>query len=174
MDAFEQLIATLFRRMGYWIRADFRVELDRGNRPQIDLLAYRPKENLLRICECKSWMESAGVTFRHFERPDAKDDRLWLFNDDRRRENVLAHLTQQLVDADLCLPDPKIKLCLACGHIANETDRAKISSHFESKGWILFDENQICDELAKAAGKRKYEDDLAVIVAKLLIKSNRH
>ena len=74
MDAFEQIVARVFDRDGYWIKQSFKVDL-RGDekrligthsmpRPEIDLLAFRPCENLVHVIECKSYLDNPGVSVK--------------------------------------------------------------------------------------------------------------
>jgi hypothetical protein len=61
MDSFEDLLSTLFNRKGYWTKTNFKVELTKEEkvkighpsspRWEIDLIAYKPKENELLVIE---------------------------------------------------------------------------------------------------------------------------
>ncbi len=95
MYAFESVVATILEREGFWVRASFKVALSREDkhaigRPSsprwgIDVIAYRPGDKLLWIVECKSYLDSRGVT-RHGFTP--AQPRLKLFNDATLREVV--------------------------------------------------------------------------------------
>jgi hypothetical protein len=73
MDAFERVVAELFWARNYWVRTSVKVELTKAQkveldnhsmpRPEIDLVAYRAAENELLVLECKSYLNSRGVTF---------------------------------------------------------------------------------------------------------------
>ena len=74
MDAFEDVVAGLLEREGYWIRRSFKVELtkaekrrvDKASAPRwkIDLIAYKPSTSTILAVECKSFLNSMGV-FHH-------------------------------------------------------------------------------------------------------------
>ena len=81
-------------------------------------------------------------------------------------------MLRQLCERDSCLPNPSVKLCLAAGHIADKSDRKALTKHFEQKGWRLFDEDWAFEQLGKAATSR-YENDVAHVVAKLLVRRKR-
>jgi hypothetical protein len=66
MDAFENLIAMLLRRDGYWTTTSVKVELTKDekksiNRPsnprwEIDVVAYKGATNQILAVECKSYL----------------------------------------------------------------------------------------------------------------------
>jgi hypothetical protein len=68
------------------------------------------------------------------------------------------------------LPDPDVRLCLAAGHIASERDRGWLRSHFEAKGWELWDEHWLVEGLQVLA-KESYENQVSSVVAKLFIRN---
>jgi len=72
----------------------------------------------------KSYLDSRGVALRAFNGSDAKcAERFKLFSDDNLRNVVFGRLRQQFADSGACFPNATVKLCLACGRIATETDR---------------------------------------------------
>jgi len=186
MDAFENLVASLLEREGYWVRARFKVNLTREEKRKIgrsssprwelDIVAYKGDTNEVRVVECKSYLDSRGVTFRDLAFPDSERPNLYkLFNDDALRAVVFDRLMSQLVEAGSCKPDPTVRLCLAAGTIATETDREQLSQHFDRKGWILLDRRWLVDAL-KTAADGGFEDDVASVVAKLILRpaAERH
>jgi hypothetical protein len=82
MDAFESLIASLLEREGFWVRSGVKVELTKEEkriigRPssprwELDLVAYKGGINELRVVECKSYLDSRGVSIQAV---DGSDDR---------------------------------------------------------------------------------------------------
>ena len=74
MDAFESVISMLLRREGYWTISNFKVELTKDEKQQIgrhttprwelDLIADNGLTNKVLVVECKSFLDSTGVTFR--------------------------------------------------------------------------------------------------------------
>jgi hypothetical protein len=175
MDAFESLVAMFLKREGYWTSTSFKVELTRQEkidialpscpRWEIDVLAYKGSTNELLAVECKSFLDSAGVTFRHGKFEPEK--RYKLFVGERIWPVVKRRLKRQLFSRGACAKSPKVTLCLAAGHIANKSDRKGLEAHFASRGWRLLDENWLRERLDEAS-QSGYENDVAHVVAKLL------
>jgi len=62
-----------------------------------------------------------------------------------------------------------VKLCLACGRIATDADRAGLHKHFAERGWELWDEPWLREHLKRMSG-RSYENQVSAVVAKLLLR----
>ena len=77
MDAFEQLVSEILWMEGYWVRTSVKVKLtpaeqrqiDRPSSPrwELDIVAYSGRDNLLKIIECKSYLDSRGVKLHAFD-----------------------------------------------------------------------------------------------------------
>lgn len=169
----------LLRHNGYWTTPSFKVELTKAEkrkigrfstpRWEIDLVAYCGKTNEVLAIECKSFLDSRGVVFRsgQFEPPK----RYKMFTDADLRKVVLKRLRKQLVKTGACPKNPRIRLCLAVGKMAKGTDQEAMKKLFDAKGWRLFDDTWICGQLITAS-KKGYENDIAFIVSKLLLRNN--
>jgi len=178
MDAFESIIATILDRDGFWVRTSFKVALTKAekreiNRPssprwELDVVAYRPADNLLWVVECKSFLDSRGVAFKGLDPETGGSSRYKLFNEPKTREVVFRRMVQQLTDAGSICANPDIHLCLAAGKIvASDSDR--LHSLFETNGWLLFDREWITDRLLKLAADG-YDNAVASVTAKLLFR----
>lgn len=179
MDAFEGLISMLLRHDGYWTTPSFKVDLTKEEKRRIrrassprwelDVVAYKGSTNEVLAVECKSFLDSTGVIFRNgtFE----PERRYKLFTDDVLRSVVLERIAKQLQDTGACAPSPRVRLCLAAGKIARKSDRNGLLQHFASKGWLLFDLCWVRERLLKAS-QRGYENDVAFVVSKLLLRSD--
>jgi hypothetical protein len=175
MDAFEEIVAGLFRRNGFWTWQGYKVKLTPEDkraigkpsmpRPEIDVLAYRPSENQLLWIECKSYLDSLGVTIDGFNISDGAPSRFKVFTSKQYRDVVSFNLIEQLSKSGLILPYPQLKYCLVAGKV-HERSRAALVAHFQQNGWLLYDEVWIRERLAELSGLG-YEDDVAIIVAKL-------
>jgi hypothetical protein len=130
-------------------------------------LGYQGSTNQVLVVECKSYIDSRGVMFRHgnFE----PEKRYKLFTNPGLRSVALNRLALQLQTTRSCAPSPTIKLCLAAGNIAAKTDREELAQHFEANNWGLFDEAWVRREL-RAAADTGYENDVAFVVSKLLLR----
>lgn len=178
MDAFEHLVSEILWEKGFWVRTSVKVDLTKEDklrigkfhapRWEIDIVAYSGHDNTLRVIECKSYIDSAGVSAKFFRSSYKKPFKL--FTDDALRETVFAQLVKQFVSSGACKPEPKVILCFAAGHIAGENDRAWIRDHFNEQGWELWDETWLIDGLTSIANK-SYENQVSAVVAKLFIRN---
>jgi hypothetical protein len=180
MDAFEQVISDILRIQGYWVQSSFKVELTKPEkrsigRPanprwELDIVAYKGRENVLRVVECKSYLDNPGVRLSAFDgTSDLHAARFKLFNGPKLRRVVFGRLCRQLVKAGACRKNPQLRLTLACGKIRNR-DREAIRAHFLKKGWDLWDESWLRERLADMA-KQGYANQISTVVAKLLLRA---
>jgi hypothetical protein len=138
----------------------------------LDVVAYRGRDNDLRVVECKSFLDSPGVECTAFNGTNpAAAKRYKLFCDATLRRVVLGRLKQQLVAAGFCAQDPTVRLCLAAGKIRG--DETWLRSHFEANGWLLVGPDSIRSEL-RALRDAGYENSVAAIVTKLLLRDGDH
>jgi hypothetical protein len=133
LAAFEQLVSEILWMEGYWVR--------HHRDGSLIFVACRGGDNLLRVVECKSYLDSAGVALRAFDGNDERfAKRFKLFGDRQLRNVVFWRLRQQFAASGACKPAPVVKLCLACGRIASNADREGLNRLFAQKGWELWDE----------------------------------
>ncbi|MFN7843512.1 MAG: hypothetical protein ACK5YR_25645 [Pirellula sp.] len=178
MDSFESIVATILERDGFWVRTSMKVELtkaekreiDRPSSPrwEIDVVGYRAGDNLLRVVECKSYLDSGGVNISAFDTTSKFSGRFKLFNEPTTREVVFRRLVAQLVASKAITPNPKIELCLAAGKIVNG-NVDPIRSHFQAMGWLLFDPEWLRQKLLNIAADG-YDNAIAAVTAKLLLR----
>lgn len=176
MDAFEQLMASLLNHKGFWVKQSYKVVLTKDEKKKIgrpsaprwelDLIAYQPRTNELWVVECKSFLDSYGVWIDNFKNP-ADQDQYKLFNEEILRDTVFSRMVIQLAEQQLVRPNPRIKLCLAAGHVRENKNRGELKEYFADKGWKLLDEKWILESLATAS-ETSYENDVAFVVAKIL------
>jgi len=177
MNAFEQIVAMLLHRQGYWVQTSYKVELTRQDkrrmglpsspRWEIDVLAYRSVGNLVLAIECKSFLNSPGVKYPAFAGQTVKGpDRYKLFTRPKVRKTVLARLAAQLHDRKLARANPKVQLCLAAGHIY-KGDEQLIRKHCARNGWRLFAPDWIAEKLSSLSDSA-YENEVATVAAKLV------
>ena len=112
MNAFEQIVAGLFRAQGYWTINSHRVTLwpaekvEIGTpsmpRPELDILAYKGLTNELLWIECKSYLDSGGVRYESFIDPDNPGyKRYKVFNYPVYRDVITRALIRQTVSNGL-------------------------------------------------------------------------
>ena len=182
MDAFEQVVSEIPGTVGLWVRTSINVELTpkqkaligRPTSPrwELDIVAYSGLENLLYAVERKSYLNSRRVTFAGLTGADtATAGRYKLFSkaNDTLRKVVFDRLKTQLNEppTTASLPNPKVRLCLACEHIASAGDRKNCAIIRGARNWELWDEDWPREHL-QGMGKSKYENQVSHAVAKLL------
>ena len=165
MNAFEQIVAMLLHRQGYWTQISYKVELTRQDKKrmglpssprwEIDVLAYRPVGNVVLAVECKSFLNSPGVRYLAFSGHTVKRaDRYKLFTQPKVRKVVLARLAAQLHERKLARANPKVQLCLAAGHI-RKGDEPLIRKHCARNGWRLFAPDWFAEQFGSLAGSER-------------------
>ena len=178
MDAFESIVATILRLDGYWVHRLVRVPLTAQEkrrlgqpslpRPELDLVAYKPRSNELLVVECKSFLDSQGVHSSGFTDPNAQSfKRYKLFNDPRLWRTVRRALVRHLRQLGACCARPVVRLCLTTGHIATPLHRLRLRAHFAKHRWELLDDIEIARRL-RDSSDTTYADDVAIVAAKIL------
>jgi hypothetical protein len=177
MMSFEYLAATLLEDEGFWTRTRFKVPISKeekralGNpsmpRPEVDVIAYRPRTNELRLVECKSYLDSGGVSVALLT-PDSKQaSRLKVFHNNSLRNLVERRVSEVLMETGaLRESQPEIRWELFAGRI-KPGEEARVLRLIEAGGWQLRGPQSIADALRRFAS-RGYEDELATVVTKLL------
>ena len=180
MDAFEQLVAELLWDEGHWVQTSVKVRLtpedkaaiERKSCPawELDVVSYQGKTNTLFVLECKSFLDSTGVTFKELQPGEGKSDGKYkLFCEAGLREVVFARLARQSVEAGLCQEGVNVRLGIAVGKFKNG-DEPKIRALFESQGWTLYGPDWLRERLGRLSG-RSYQNQVSSVVAKLLLRN---
>ena len=176
MDAFESVVAAILQRQGFWTLTSVKVELTKEEkrtigrhsspRWELDVVAYRGRDNELHVVECKSFLDSPGVECSAFDGSNVEAQKRYkLFCEATLRKVVFGRLSAQLVAAGFCPSNPSLRLCLAAGKIRGSEEW--LQSHFEKKGWLLLGPEHIRTELRKLRDSG-YENSVAAVVTKLL------
>jgi hypothetical protein len=202
MDAFEQIVAEVFKSQNYWVQPSVKVILTNTDReaiartnfesnpevnwerhlknarglprPEIDLVAYKPQENKLLVIECKSYIDSKGVQAHAFVNPQHKDaERYKLFTRPGYRQVVFQRLLQQFMQTGLILQGAELQLCLACGKISNENTRNLLRDHFLQNGWQIFDDRFFRVQMTQIANGA-YENSILSVLVKILFGPNQN
>ncbi|HSV58140.1 MAG TPA: hypothetical protein VLJ19_04510 [Variovorax sp.] len=182
MSSFEQLIKGMLEEDGFWVRSSYKVNLTASEkqkigRPtsprwEIDLLAYRGSTNEILVVECKSYLDSAGVTYKSLCEEGRYSGRYKLFTEPVLRKVVCDRIRKQLVEEQAVRPRPSITLCLAAGNIRSDEEHRKIAVVFARRNWRLFDRHWMFDKLQSAADGG-YEVNVATAVSKLILNEPR-
>ncbi len=179
MQAFEALVGEILEAEGYWVRQSYKVlltkeekrEIGRPSSPrwEVDVLAYRARDNHVLAVECKSYLDSPGVNLEDILGGGRYADRYKLFTEPELCKVIFRRIATDLVTAGLCRVNPRIQLALAAGRL--KSDQASLHAHFRDKGWLLFDPEWVCEQLKKAT-KNSYTNSVAVMVAKMLLRKS--
>jgi len=181
VDAFESVVAAILQRQGFWTLTSVKVELTKEEkraigrhsspRWELDVVAYRGKDNEIRVVECKSFLDSPGVECGAFDGSNKDAEKRYkLFCEDTLRRVVFGRLEQQLVSGGFCARNPTVRLCLAAGKIRG--DETWLKGHFDSRGWLLFGPAYIRQELKKLRDSG-YENSVAAVVTKILMRDGK-
>ena len=179
MDHFESIISTLLEAEGYWVRRSFKVNLTKEEkckigkpsipRPEIDLLALHFSSNGILALEAKSFLDSPGVKLAQLqEEHEVPVGRYKLFTSQRYRSVVLSRLLQDLIAFNMANSDTKITLGLAAGKVYQGQSR-QIREFMNKKNWLFWSPEDIKHKVT-ALAERGYENDMAIIAAKILMR----
>ena len=181
MDAFEQVIASILQRQGYWTLINVKVPITKGEKRQIgrhssprwelDVVAFRASTNELLIVECKSYLDSHGVDCAAFDATKSDTpSRYKLFCEPKLFKVVAKRLVESFMKQGFLASEPKVRLCLAAGKIRGET--SVLEERFAKSGWKLFSPEWIQANLKQLAGDG-YENSVAAVVAKILTREKK-
>lgn len=179
MDHFESIISTLLEAEDYWIRRSFKVKVTKEEkrhigkhsipRPEIDLLALHFSRNEVVAFEVKSFLDSPGVKLAQLqEEHEVPEGRFKLFTSERYRSIVLSRLLQDLIACGMANKDTKVLLGLAAGKVY-QGQSGPIRELMENRKWIFWSPEDIKHKVT-ALAKRDYENDPAIITAKILMR----
>ena len=182
MDYFEEIACKILEEKGYWIRRSFKVELTKAEkrnigkhsipRPEIDILAYDQKSNMVIVVEAKSYFDSPGVRYEYLiQKHMIPQGRYKLFTSNRYRRIVFRRLNRQLIDIGMINSDTVITLGLIAGNVyKRESEKIKIYFLKKKPKWYFWgpDEVRGC---VKQFSEMGYENNPAVITAKILLSS---
>lgn len=182
MDAFERVVELLLEREGYWVRTSYKVKLTKEDKKEmgipssprweLDVVAYKPQDKSLLVVECKSFLNSPGVSYKSFSGISPKGAKRYkLFTRDQIRKVVFRRLQEQLSEEGTCVPLENIGLCLAAGHIRNGNEK-DIRDHCQRNGWRLMCPTEIAEKMKKLA-ESPYENDAVIVTAKLALRHPR-
>lgn len=177
MDSFETLIRLLLEQDDHWTLQSHKVALSKHARralgkpsmprSEIDLIAFKPRQNIALVVEVKSFLDSPGVKFEDLTaRFDTPTGRYKLFTCDAYRAAVFDQLRHDLIERGLCNRDTNFILGLAAGNTYRK-DTDAIADYFRKQGWFFLSPDQIREKTRQLA-KLGYENNPFVISAKLL------
>ena len=178
-DSFEHIVRTLLEQDGYWVRQSFKVDLTRAEkasigrptmpRPEIDLLALDFKRNRVTLVEVKSYLDSPGVALVDVKQShDTPQGRYKLFTCKKYEDVVIRSLRRMLELEGMANATTEFRLGLVFGRIASK-DALPLALYARSRRWFFWSAKQVKRRLV-AQSLRKYENDPAIISAKLLLR----
>lgn len=182
MDYFEGVIKTLLEHQGYWVRQSFKVCLTRAEkrrigkpsmpRPEIDLLAYKPGAKEVLALEVKSLLDSFGVNIKELTvRHKVPEGRYKVFTCRTYRSILTRGMKRDLVKSGMVGSAVRVKFGLVAGKVYR--DRSDVIQDFmESKGWVFWSPDNVRRLVAELAAKG-YDNDPAIITAKILLRDRR-
>jgi hypothetical protein len=184
VNAFEDIVKLYLEEEGYWVRQSVKVNRitkeDKRNlkkfsmpTPEIDIVAYKAKGNVLLLVEVKSYFDSYGVWYEALtDKSDRGYERFRLFTNEKYRKIITQRLFNEYFAEGLINSKTTVKYGLAAGKIhtyKSGSDEKRIRSYFDSKGWLLFSPKQIQEKVTKLADK-SWEDNIATLTAKIILR----
>ena len=184
MDAFETVVASILQRQGFWNMANVKVELTKEEkriigrhsspRWELDVVAYRGRDNEVRIVECKSFLDSAGVDCAAFNGTNPIFAKRYKLSATLRfAGSFFGGSKNNWLQQDFCREKPTMRLCLAAGKIrGGENEKAWLEHYFHKKKWILLGPDEIQKSL-KTLRDSGYENNVAAVVTKLILRNRK-
>ncbi|MFO7805005.1 MAG: hypothetical protein R6V30_04955 [Paracoccaceae bacterium] len=180
MDYFESLVRLLLERDHFWTRQSEKVNLTKPEkvatgkpsipRPEIDIVAFKPRENTILAMEVKSFLDSPGVRFNELKlESDETVGSYKLFTCPKYREIVFGRLLEDYRAEGLADANTTVRLGLAAGKIYAK-DELPLRNLFTSRDWLLWTPGQLAEKARKLAGVG-YENDPFVLLSKLLARN---
>jgi hypothetical protein len=180
VDYFEEVACKILEEDGYWIRRSFKVDLTKNEkarigkpstpRPEIDILAFDYKRNLVILVEAKSYLDSLGVKYESISAcHDISEGRYKLFTCKSYREVVIARLREQLIGLGMAKSGTTFTLGLVAGRVQQSKD-SEIEALFKENGWVFWSPAEVRERVAGLA-TIGYENHPAVITAKILLRT---
>jgi hypothetical protein len=184
MNAFEDIVKFYLEEEGYWVRQSVKVHrftkedkklLNNSSMPtpEIDIVAYKAKNNELILIEVKSYLDSYGVDCEEVMGINKDADRYKLFTHNALRQKIVQRLTEEYIDNGLINANTTVKFALAAGKIHNQAHENKIRKYFAdaSRQWILFSPSEIKKKISSLSEK-SYEDNVITTAVKLVTRNN--
>jgi len=179
MDHFEGLICTLLEAEGFWLRRSFKVNVTKEEkrvigkpsipRPEIDILAFRCCDNSVIAVEVKSFLDSPGLKLEELQaNHKVPEGRYKLFTTPDYRSIVLNRLHQDLLSCGMANKSTKVSLGLVVGKVYQGRSE-KIREHMAAQQMFFWAPEDIKCKVA-ALADRAYENDSAILVAKVLLR----
>jgi hypothetical protein len=179
VDHFEAIMKTLLEAENCWVCQSFKVNLTKKEkvkigkakmpRPELDLLALNFNKNEIYVIEAKSFLDSPGVriadlTGRHHH----PEGRYKLFTSSHYRNIVFSRLRVDLRKRGMANNATKLILTLAAGKVARGNGES-VHKFLKSKKFDFWSPERIKEKVTKLAD-RKFENDSAIITAKILLR----
>lgn len=179
MDAFEGIVAKYFEHKGFWVRRSVKIELSKEEkrsvgkpsmpRPEIDLVAFNIKKNILWLVEVKSFIDSYGVRFRGVSGQDEKDAKRYkIFTKENYQELLTRKIFMEYSQKGLIDSETKINYALVAGKVYSK-DEPAIRQFFDKKGWWFISPDEVRNMIVELIDTG-WENDPVVLTAKIVLR----
>ena len=182
MDHFEWIVSKLLEDRGYWTRIGVRVELTKSQkrsigkpsmpRPEVDVVAFKPKRNELVLFEVKSFLDSPGVKLKGLRGVrDGRPSRFKLLVDERYQRLVRDGVVRRFRELGLLRADPTVRMGLAAGNVP-VGERDAVREFCAEREWEYLSPDEIA-EWVEGLADRAYENSPIVLASKLIVRRRR-
>ena len=183
MDSFELIISQLLEEEGYWTVVNYKVPISQQDAeflgkpsmptPDIDILAYKPKENIIYLLEVKSYLDSYGVRLKDLSNLKTKNEGHYKLLTWEKYRLVLIKLVKKNLSGKglINTKNLKIRFGLIAGNIyPNTLKEEDFKNLFEKAGyknWWMWGPETIKVKVMNLAIKG-YEDNAVTMISKIL------
>jgi len=177
MDAFEKIIGQLLEEENFWVRIGVKVNITKEEkrkigkpsspRPEIDIIAFDFKNNILYFLEAKSLIDSNGVDCKDvFCNDNEQKGRYKILTSENYQNIVSKRLHNDWFNKGLINEKTVICFGLIAGKVYKNEEK-KLRDYFNEKKWFFWGPTEIKERIEKLANKG-YENNEVTITAKLL------
>lgn len=178
MDYFEQIAARYLEAQGYWIRRGERIDLSKKDkrdlgkpslpRPEVDLVGYKARDDVLVLFEVKSYLDSPGVKYDALAASTNGEGRLKLLTDRKYQTMLAERLKSDYVMKRLVHEATKVVFGLVAGNVPRG-DRQRVKALAAERGWVYVSPEEIAAWVRSRAAE-PYENDPVTLAAKLVLR----
>ena len=182
MDAFEEIVGKLLLEEHYWVRHSVKINLTKEEkrkiskpttpRPEIDIVAFDLKADIIYLLEAKSLLDSGGVGLDDIKKVQkVQTGRYKLLTSKKYRAVLSSRLKQDWTEKGLIKRSTTISYGLVAGKIyKNKED--DMNNFFQRKEWFFWGPTTVKAKLEKLV-KKGYENSSVTVIAKILLRNNK-
>lgn len=178
MDAFEEIAGVLLENDKYWVRHSVKINLTKEEkvqlgkpstpRPEVDIVAFDAKLNLIILFEVKSFLDSSGVIYEKVvENNENPTGRYKLLTSKKYQGIITKRLKSEWIAAGIINKKTKVSFGLIAGKIYKMRE-IELNNYFSGKNWFFWGPTILKEKLT-ALSQKGYENCIITIAIKLML-----